>query len=385
LGQTTRFDDKNMQGRYRSEAVQETVKYLEYRGTEQSRNILAKIKKAVSRPWTLMEVCGDQTHSILQYGIEEVLPPEITIVHGPGSPVALTPISFIDKAITMAQLPDVTLCSSSEMLRVPGSKQDLLDIKAMGGDVRVVYSPLEALAMARNNPERRFVVFTVGYETTAPATALAAWQARRLGAKNFFLLTSHVSIPPVLSSVLQSTEGSVNALLGPGQVCAVTGFREYEALSRHFRLPIVITGFEPTDLLEGVLRCVQQLEAGRYEVENQYSRAVSRGGNSEAKALLEEVFRVSDKTWRGLGPIPKSGLTLSPEFAHLDADRQFNIDGTEVQEPAFCISRDVLRGLRKPLECPAFGKTCTPEHPLGATMMTADGTCAAYYKFARSG
>jgi hydrogenase expression/formation protein HypD len=359
------------------------VKYLEYRGTEQSRALLTKINRAVSRPWNLMEVCGDQTHSILQYGIEEVLPSEIKILHGPGSPISLTPVSLIDKAISIAQLPDVTLCSSSELLRVPGSKQDLLDIKATGGDVRVVYSPLEALAMARNNPDRRFVVFTVGYETTAPSTALAAWQARRLGAKNFFLLSSHVSIPPILSSVLQSTDGNVNALLGPGQVCSVTGFRDYETLSRQFRMPIVITGFEPMDLLEGVLRCVQQLESGKSDVENQYSRAVSKGGNSEARALLEEVFRISDKNWRGLGPIPKSGLTLSPEFSHLDADRHFNFDTSDVQEPSFCISGDILRGLRKPSDCPAFGKTCTPERPLGATMISSEGTCAAYYKFAR--
>lgn len=330
-----------------------------------------------------MEVCGGQTHAILQYGLEDLLPDRITLLHGPGCPVCVTPLELIDKAISIASRHDVIFCSFGDMLRVPGSNCDLLDVKAQGFDVRIVYSPLDCLNLAKNSPDKKVVFFAVGFETTAPANAMAVWQAKQLGLHNFFLLTSHVTVPPVITSILQAPENRVQAFLGPGHVCSVMGWKQYEAISQHYKIPIVITGFEPTDLLEGILRCVLQLESGQHQVENQYARAVNREGNISAKTVLEEVFDVGDRTWRGLGSIPKSGYKLSFEFSQFDAERIFELETIVAQEPEICISGQILRGLKKPQECPAFGNQCTPETPLGATMVSSEGTCAAYYKYGR--
>jgi hydrogenase expression/formation protein HypD len=360
------------------------VKYLdEYRDGRLADKLASSLKAAVTREWTIMEVCGGQTHTICQYGIEDLLPQGVHLVHGPGCPVCVTPLELIDKAILIAQRPDVTFCSFGDMLRVPGSQCDLLEIKARGGDVRVVYSPLDALRLASAHPDRKVVFFAVGFETTAPANAMAVWQARRMGLRNFFLLCSHVTVPPVLTAILQSPENRVNAFLAPGHVCAIMGWRGYEPISRAYKVPIVVTGFEPVDLLEGILRCAQQLEAGRAEVENQYGRAVSRAGNLQAQALLTEVFDVTDRAWRGLGYIPKSGYKLSYDFRDFDAERAFEVEAVTASESPVCISGQILRGLKKPYDCPAFGTGCTPEHPLGATMVSAEGTCAADYRFGR--
>ena len=360
------------------------MKYLdEYRDERIARALVADLHHRVTRPWVLMEICGGQTHTLMRYGIDELVPKEITLVHGPGCPVCVTPLEIIDKAIRIASRPGVIFVSYGDMLRVPGSESDLLRVKAAGGDVRVVYSPMEALKIARANPQRQVVFFGIGFETTAPANAMAVWQARREGLRNFSMLASHVLVPPAIRLLLRSPQNRVQGFIAPGHVCTVMGYREYEALAQEFRVPFVVGGFEPIDLLEAISMLVAQLEEGRAEVENQYVRSVSREGNGPAQAIMQEVFEVCDRKWRGVGPIPESGLRLRPEFAAYDAEKVFDVASCSAEEPAECISAQVLQGLKKPVDCPAFGKRCTPESPLGAPMVSAEGACAAYYQYRR--
>jgi hydrogenase expression/formation protein HypD len=360
------------------------VKYLdEYRDGRVAAKVLAELRRVVTRPWTLMEVCGGQTHSIVKHGIDRLLPAEIELVHGPGCPVCVTALEQIDKAHAIAQRPGVIFTSFGDMLRVPGSRTDLLRLKAQGADVRIVYAPLDAVKVAQAHPDREVVFFAIGFETTAPANALAVSRAQALGVKNFSVLVSQVLVPPAITAVLQSPGNRVRGFLGPGHVCTVMGTREYDAIAQRYHVPIVITGFEPVDLLDGVLRTVRRLEAGEAGVENQYSRVVSPQGNPAARQLIWSVFEVCDRQWRGIGSIPKSGLRLRWELRELDAERRFEVGAMETLEPAACISGQVLRGLKKPHDCPAFGAACTPEHPLGATMVSAEGACAAYYAYGR--
>ncbi|BDG01381.1 hydrogenase formation protein HypD [Anaeromyxobacter oryzae] len=355
----------------------------EYRDPALAAKLAERIAETVTRPWVIMEVCGGQTHSIVRYGIDRVIPPAVELVHGPGCPVCVTSLEMIDRAHAIASRPDVVFTSFGDMLRVPGSRGDLLHLRGQGADVRVVYSPLDALRIARENPSRRVVFFAVGFETTAPANAMAVWRARREGVTNFSMLVSHVLVPPVIATILQSAGNRVQAFLGPGHVCAVMGFREYASLSERYRVPMVITGFEPLDLLEGIWMTVRQLEAGRAELENQYVRAVSAEGNRPARDLVFEVFEVSDRKWRGVGSIPKSGLKLAHEYRAHDAERLFEVDDIVTRESPLCISGQILRGLKKPCDCPAFGRQCTPQTPLGATMVSSEGACAAYYQYGR--
>jgi hydrogenase expression/formation protein HypD len=360
------------------------VKYLdEYRDPAAVRKLQQAIRCVTTKPWTLMEICGGQTHTIVKYGIDELLPPEITLVHGPGCPVCVTPLEQIDKALAIAARPEVTFCSFGDMLRVPGSRRDLLAVKAAGGDVRIVYSPLDCLRLAEQHPERTVVFFAVGFETTAPANAMAIWQAKRRGLNNFCVLVSHVLVPPAMAAILSAPANRVQGFLAAGHVCTVMGYDEYEPLAERFQVPIVVTGFEPLDLLEGVYRCVVMLEAGRKGVDNQYSRAVSRQGNVRARQLIDEVFEVSDRKWRGIGTIPSSGYRLRQEYGHFDAEQRFAVQELAVEESPVCISGQIMQGLKKPHQCPAFGKSCTPEHPLGATMVSSEGACAAYYHYGR--
>jgi hydrogenase expression/formation protein HypD len=346
--------------------------------------LLREIRRVAQSPWVIMEVCGGQTHSIVRYGIDRMLPPEVELVHGPGCPVCVTALETIDRAHAIAAHPDVIFTSFGDMLRVPGSRGDLLSLRGRGADVRVVYSPLDAVGIARQNPGKRVVFLGIGFETTAPANAMALIQARRMGVGNFSMLVSHVLVPPSIAAILQTRGNRVQAFLGPGHVCAVVGYREYEALAARYGVPIVITGFEPVDLLEGILMAVRQLEAGAAVVENQYARTVARDGNPIAKDVIAEVFQVTDRKWRGIGTIPKSGYKIRYEYRDHDADRLFAVEDIETAEPAACISGQVLRGLKKPSDCPAFGTTCTPRTPLGATMVSAEGACAAYYQYGRS-
>ena len=360
------------------------MKYLdEYRDEALAKTIVDEIKRTVTKPWVLMEVCGGQTHSIVKYGIDRLLPSEVELVHGPGCPVCVTSLEMIDKALEIARRPDVIFCSFGDMLRVPGSRDDLLILKSRGADVRVVYSPIDCLKIARANPEKKVVFFAIGFETTAPGNAMSVWQAREQGIKNFSVLVSHVLVPPAIASILQSPLNRVQGFLGPGHVCTVMGYREYEPIAARYRVPIVITGFEPIDILEGTLMTLRQLEAGKAEVENQYPRVVSRGGNQVAQDLVNKVFEVGDRKWRGVGSIPKSGYKLRYEFREHDAERIFDVQEIDTREPEICISGLVLRGVKKPHDCPAFGSLCTPEHPLGATMVSAEGACAAYYAYGR--
>jgi hydrogenase expression/formation protein HypD len=360
------------------------VKYLdEYRDGRVAAKIVAEIQRVTTRPWTVMEVCGGQTHSIVKHGIDRLLPPEIELVHGPGCPVCVTPLEQIDKAHAIAGLSDVIFTSFGDMLRVPGSRTDLLRLKSEGADVRIVYAPIDAVRIAQENPSRQVVFFAIGFETTAPANALAVTRARSLGVTNFTMLVSHVLVPPAITSILQTPGNRVQAFLGPGHVCTVVGYREYEAIVRHYKVPVVITGFEPVDLLDGVLRTVTQLERGDARVENQYSRVVSAAGNTAAQRLIWSAFEVCDRKWRGVGTIPKSGLRLRYEFRDYDAERRFDVGTLETHEPSQCISGQILRGLKKPHDCPAFGHRCTPANPLGATMVSAEGACAAYYAYGR--
>jgi len=360
------------------------MKYLdEYRDSEVAKRLTETIAATATKPWVLMEVCGGQTHSIVRYGIDRMLPPSIELVHGPGCPVCVTALEMIDKAHAIASKPDVIFTSFGDMLRVPGSHGDLLTLKSRGADVRVVYSPLDAVRIAQANPQRRVVFFAIGFETTAPANAMAVYQAKRQGVPNFSVLVSHVLVPPAMAAILQTAGNRVQGFLGPGHVCAVMGYREYEALCRQFRVPIVITGFEPIDLLEGILLTIRQLEAGRAEVENQYVRAVSRDGNRAARDLIFDVFEVGDRKWRGVGSIPKSGYKLRYEYRAHDAEKIFEVESIATLESSTCISGLILRGLKKPSDCPAFGRQCTPQTPLGATMVSAEGACAAYYQYGR--
>jgi hydrogenase expression/formation protein HypD len=360
------------------------MKYVdEYRNHDVAQKLVAEIRRAVTRPWTIMEVCGGQTHSIVKYGLDYLLPKEIELVHGPGCPVCVTPLDMIDRAHAIARCPDVIFCSFGDMLRVPGSNGDLFRVKAEGGDVRIVYSPLDALRIAGANPNKKVVFFAIGFETTAPANAMAVWQAKEQGIKNFSVLVSHVMVPPSITGILQSAYNRVQGFLGPGHVCAVMGYREYEPIAARYKVPIVITGFEPLDLLEGTLMTVRQLEQGRAEIENQYARAVSRDGNTAAQKMINRVFTIANRSWRGIGIIPKSGYRLSYEFQEYDAERIFEVENIQTLEPAICISGQVLKGLKKPHDCPAFGKECTPQTPLGATMVSAEGACAAYYNYGR--
>ena len=360
------------------------MKYVdEYRDHKVAGKLVAEIKRAVTRPWAIMEVCGGQTHSIVKYGLDYLLPKEVELVHGPGCPVCVTPLDMIDRAHAIARFPGVIFCSFGDMLRVPGSQGDLFQVKAGGADVRIVYSPLDCLRIAAANPAKKVVFFAIGFETTAPANAMAVWQAKAQGIRNFSVLVSHVMVPPAITGILQSPHNRVQGFLGPGHVCAVMGYREYESIAKRYQVPIVITGFEPMDLLEGTLMVVRQLEQGRAEVENQYARAVDRDGNDGARKMISRIFNVCDRSWRGIGIIPKSGYRLNHEFRDHDAERIFEVGNIYAPEPSVCISGKVLRGLNKPHDCPAFGKECTPQTPLGATMVSAEGACAAYYNYGR--
>ncbi|MDW8310854.1 MAG: hydrogenase formation protein HypD, partial [Verrucomicrobiales bacterium] len=338
----------------------------EYRDATLARRLAEQIHRVTTRPWTIMEVCGGQTHAIVKFGIDELLPRSITLIHGPGCPVCVTPLEMIDRALAIAARPGVIFASFGDMLRVPGSAGDLLSVKANGGDVRIVYSPLDAVRLAEQNPQREVVFFAVGFETTAPATAMAVFQAAQKGLKNFSMLVSHVLVPPAIEALMSAPDCRVQGFLAAGHVCTVMGFEEYVPLAAKYRVPIVVTGFEPLDILQGVLMCVQQLESGRAEVENQYARSVRREGNRAAQELIRRVFCVVPRKWRGIGEIPQSGLGLREEFAAFDAERKFAAEHHRVEEPTECLSGLVLQGLKKPHECPAFGTRCTPEHPLGA-------------------
>lgn len=360
------------------------MKYVdEYRSEADARRFLDAIGKRVTRPWTLMEICGGQTHTLVKFGIDRMLPKEISLVHGPGCPVCVTPLEMIDRAVAIARRPEVIFTSFGDMLRVPGSETDLLGVKAAGGDVRIVYSPLDAVTLARKHPDREVVFFAVGFETTAPANAMAVWHAHQLGLTNFSMLVSHVLVPPAMEAILAAPDNRVQAFLAAGHVCAVMGYREYEPLAEKYRVPMVVTGFEPLDLLQGILMAVEMLEEGRWGVENQYARAVERDGNVLAQDRVARVFQVSDRQWRGIGEIPVSGLALAEEFAAYDAMERFGVGEVHAREPEECQAGQVLRGLLKPFQCPAFGTACTPERPLGAPMVSSEGACAAYYHYAR--
>jgi hydrogenase expression/formation protein HypD len=360
------------------------MKYIdEYRDAESAKKYAKMIRKVTTREWTMMEICGGQTHTIVKYGIDHLLPGEITLVHGPGCPVCVTPLEIIDKAIAIAGRRDVIFTSFGDMLRVPGSGKDLLTVKSEGGDVRIVYSPLDALKIAQQNSSKKVVFFAVGFETTAPANAMAVWQAKQIGVRNFSLLTSHVLVPPAIEAILSAPSHRVQAFLAAGHVCAVTGYEEYFPITKKYGVPIVVTGFEPVDILQGIYMTVKQLEEGRVDVENQYSRAVKREGNVPARKLISEVFDVIDRKWRGIGTIPDSGWGLKPEFGEHDAEKIFDVGGIETQESAVCIAGQIMQGLKKPHDCPAFGNECMPEHPLGAPMVSSEGACAAYFHYGR--
>ena len=360
------------------------MKFLdEYREYSAVQRMAQTIRRSATRPWTLMEVCGGQTYTIVKTGLLDLLPEQITLVHGPGCPVCVTPLEMIDRAVAIAQRSEVILCSFGDMLRVPGSTHSLFDAKASGADVRIVYSPLDALHLARSNPGREVVFFAVGFETTAPANAMAVWEADRENIPNFSMLVSHVLVPPAMEAVLSSPDCRVQAFLAAGHVCMVMGFEEYVPISQKYRVPIVVTGFEPLDLLEGVHMAVAQLEGGRAEVENQYARAVRRSGNRPAQERIAAVFEVTRRAWRGIGEIPFSGLRLRAAYHRYDAESRFDVAVGHVEESSECIAGLVLQGLRKPYECPAFGTRCTPDTPLGAPMVSSEGACAAYFHFGR--
>ncbi|MFJ8631971.1 hydrogenase formation protein HypD [Streptomyces sp. NPDC093568] len=360
------------------------MKYVdEFNDPALARRLLDEIHATATRPWALMEVCGGQTHSIIRHGIDQLLPEQVELIHGPGCPVCVTPLDVIDKALAIAARPEVIFCSFGDMLRVPGTDRDLFRVKGEGGDVRVVYSPLDALELARRNPDREVVFFAIGFETTAPANAMAVHQARREGLGNFSLLVSHVRVPPAIEAIMTSPVCRVQGFLAAGHVCSVMGTAEYPRLAERFDVPLVITGFEPLDILEGIRRAVRQLERGEHRVENAYARAVRDDGNPAAIRMIEEVFEVTDRNWRGIGRIPTSGWRLTDAFRAHDAEHRFDVAGIRTEEPAECRSGEVLQGLIKPTECAAFGTTCTPRTPLGATMVSNEGACAAYYLYRR--
>ncbi len=360
------------------------MKYLdEYRDAEAAQQYAREIARITTRPWTIMEVCGGQTHAIVKFGIDELLPRQVTLIHGPGCPVCVTPVGLIDQALDIAARPEVIFCSFGDMLRVPGSTTDLLSVKAAGGDVRTVYSPVDALKVASQNPGKEVVFFAVGFETTAPATAMAVYRAAQQGLKNFSMLVAHVLVPPAMEALLGAPDHRVQGFLAAGHVCTVMGFEEYDPIAARYRVPIVVTGFEPLDILQGILMCLQQLEAGRAEVQNQYTRSVRKEGNLPARQLIGQVFGVVPRKWRGLGEIPGSGLGLREPYLAYDAERKFGLTHLRVEESSECLSGLVLQGKLKPCDCPAFGTRCTPEHPLGATMVSSEGACAAYYRYRR--
>ncbi len=360
------------------------MKYVtEYRDPQAVGRLAELIRRTATRPWTIMEICGGQTHSILRFGLDELLPREITLVHGPGCPVCVTPVEMLDKAIALAARPEVIFCSFGDMLRVPGSRTDLLAVKSAGGDVRIVYSPIDAVTLAQKHPDRQVVFFAVGFETTAPANAMAVARAARLGLANFSALVSHVLVPPAMRAILAAPGRRVQGFLAAGHVCTVMGTEEYCPLAAEFRVPIVVTGFEPVDILQGVALCVAQLEAGRAEVEVAYARSVRPEGNRAAIEQIQRVFEPVDRAWRGIGVIPSSGLALRPGFAQFDADRRFGLESITAAEPAECIAGEVLQGHKKPVDCPAFGVRCTPDRPLGAPMVSSEGACAAYHRYRR--
>ena len=360
------------------------MKYIdEFRDAALARRYADAIARITTRPWTLMEICGGQTHSIVRHGIDQLLPSGVTLLHGPGCPVCVTPAESIDTAVAIAGHPGVILCSFGDMLRVPGHDGSLLAARARGADVRMVYSPLDALTIARDNPDRQVVFFAIGFETTAPATAMTVAQAARDGVENFSLLVSHVLVPPAIEALLSAPDNRVQGFLAAGHVCTIMGYWQYEPLARRFGVPIVVTGFEPIDLLQGLYMCIRQLEDGRAEVENPYRRLVRRDGNPAAQKLMRQVFTVRTQRWRGIGEIAESGLGIAPEYARFDACDRFGFVADMPERPTECLSGEVLRGLRKPIECPAFGTRCTPERPLGATMVSSEGACAAYYRYRR--
>jgi len=360
------------------------MKYLdEYRDATIVRSLAARVRRTATRRWTLMEVCGGQTHTIVKQGLDELVGDAVEMIHGPGCPVCVTPLEQIDKALILAARPDVIFTSFGDMLRVPGSDCDLQQVRARGGAVRVVYSPLDALQLAIRTPDKQVVFFAVGFETTAPANAMAVWRARELGVKNFSVLVSHVTVPPAMTALLSAPDNRVQGFLAAGHVCTVMGWSEYEPIAAKYRVPIVVTGFETVDIMEGMLMAVQQLEEGRFEVENQYVRSVTRDGTVPARDLVSQVFELVDRKWRGIGEIPRSGLGLRPEFADFDAELRFGLGDLAVDEPTECRAGDVLRGKLKPFECPAFGTLCTPERPLGAPMVSSEGACAAYFNYGR--
>jgi hydrogenase expression/formation protein HypD len=362
------------------------MKYLEeFSNPDLAKRLLDEISATATRRWAIMEVCGGQTHSIIRHGIDQLLPDQIEMIHGPGCPVCVTPLEIIDKALSIAARPDVIFCSFGDMLRVPGSSDDLFRIKSAGGDVRVVYSPLDALKLAKENPDRQVVFFGIGFETTAPANAMTVYQAQRLGIENFSLLVSHVLVPPAIAAIMEAPTCRVQAFLAAGHVCSVMGTGEYPPLVDKYEVPIVVTGFEPLDLLEGIRCTVLQLEQGRHELENAYSRVVPPEGNPAAKAMLNDVFEITDRAWRGIGVIPQSGWRLADKYRFYDAEARFDVGGIHTDESAICRSGEVLQGLIKPHECAAFGKECTPRNPLGATMVSSEGACAAYYLYRRLG
>ena len=360
------------------------MKYIdEYRNATSAEKLMNEIRNVVTRSWIIMEICGGQTHTIVKSGIGDLLPSHLTLVHGPGCPVCVTPLELIDKAVAIASRSDIIFTSFGDMLRVPGSEKDLLTVKAAGGDVRVVYSPLDALKLAQQNPEKKIVFFAVGFETTAPANAMSVWQARQLDLKNFSILCSHVLVPPAMEAILSSPANRVQGFLAAGHVCTVMGYEEYIPLASKYRVPIVITGFEPVDILQGILMTVKQLEEGRVEVENQYARAVRKEGNRSAQELIRKVFDTTDRSWRGIGTIPKSGYRLRDEFAAYDAENVFDVAAIQTQESSLCIAGQVMQGFKKPHDCSAFGIQCTPEHPLGAPMVSSEGACAAYFHYGK--
>lgn len=361
------------------------MKYVtEFRDVELVKAGLAEIQRTVTRPWVLMEICGGQTHSIVRHGLDQLLPPEIELVHGPGCPVCVTPLEQIDRALAIASRPDVIFTSYGDMLRVPGSNRDLFSIRASGGDVRVVYSPLDAVTIAQENPEKQVVFFAIGFETTAPANVMSVLQAKALGLKNFSVLVSHVRVPPAIEAILGSPSNRVQGFLLAGHVCAVMGYHEYPALAAKYRVPMAITGFEPLDLVNGILQVVRLLEAGKLtEIDNSYARAVTFDGNPAAQKMIHQVFLDCDRPWRGIGTIPMSGWGLRPEFDQFNAEKRFDVGAIRPQESPVCIAGQIMQGLKKPHACPAFGTDCTPEHPLGATMVSSEGACAAYYKYGR--
>ncbi len=362
-----------------------TLRYVdEYRREEDAQVLLRAIERKVTRPWTIMEICGGQTHTLIKSGIDRMLPDGITLVHGPGCPVCVTPLEMMDRALAIARQPGVIFTSFGDMLRVPGSTTDLLSVKAQGGDVRMVYSPLDALKLAQKHPDKQVVFFAVGFETTAPGNAMAVFQARQMGLTNFSILVSHVLVPPAMEAILSAPDNRVQAFLAAGHVCTVMGYWEYEPIAPRYHVPIVVTGFEPLDLLQGIYMAVDALESGRCDVENQYSRLVTREGNRNAQRLLSEVFETTDRQWRGIGTIPMSGYRLREEYAAFDAERRFGVANIAAAESAVCIAGEILRGLKKPHQCSAFGHTCTPDHPLGAPMVSSEGACAAYFTYGRT-